>query len=200
MTGPSTIGWWSAVSERAAEIPWAIANSVAPVLDVGCAESTYLADLPTPVDGIDVRAVASLGPLRHRYRGDIRTFTFVRPYRTVLAVSTLEHVGLACPAYGTTADDPDGDRHALEGCLRAAGDGGRVLFSVPFGRAGDHGWFRQYDLARLKDLLDGYDAHIEIRRGPDWDTPALLEDIDVDYDHRRGSAAAAALVTVTKGT
>jgi hypothetical protein len=188
------------VSEREAEISWAVANSVAPVLDVGCAESTYLADLPTPVDGIDVRAIATMGPLRHRYRGDIRTFTFVRPYRTVLAVSTLEHVGLACPAYGTSADDPDGDRHGLEGCLRATGDGGKVLMSVPFGRPGDHGWFRQYDLARLKELLDGYDAHIEIRAAPDWDVPLPLADLDVDYDHRHGSAAAVALVTVTKGT
>jgi hypothetical protein len=187
------------VSERSAEIPWAVANTIAPVLDVGCAGSTYLAGLPGPVDGIDVRAVATMGPLRHRYRGDIRTFEFVRPYATVLAISTLEHVGLANPGYGTAADDSDGDRHGLEGCVAAAAPGGQVLVSVPFGKAAHYGWFRQYDLAWLGKLFAGFDATIEIRVGPEWDTPAELADVDVDYDHRRGSAGAVALVTVKKG-
>jgi hypothetical protein len=187
------------VSEREAEIPWAAKNAVAPVLDVGCAESTYLADLPAPVDGIDVRPVAAVGPLRCCYRGDIRTFDFVRPYATVLAISTIEHVGLANPGYGTAADDPDGDRRALEGCVAAAGPGGRVLVSVPFGRPAHYGWFRQYDLAGLGKLFAGYDTTIDIRLSPGWDTPAAIADVDADYDHRRGSAGAVALVTVKKG-
>jgi hypothetical protein len=186
------------VSERLAEIPWAVVNAVAPVLDVGCAESTYLADLPAPVDGIDVRPV-TMGSLRHRYRGDIRTFEFVKLYATVLAISTLEHVGLANPGYGTAADDPDGDRHGLEGCVAAAEVGGRVLLSVPFGRPADYGWFRQYDLGRLGKLLAGFDADVDIRVAPDWAIPADPEDVNVGYDHRRGSAGAVALVTVRKG-
>jgi SAM-dependent methyltransferase len=186
------------VSERDAEIPWAVANTVAPVLDVGCAESTYLADLPAPVDGIDVRAEGIKTVLRQFFWGDVRTFEFPGFYRTVLAISTLEHVGLECGQYGTKADDPDGDRHALAACYAVLGPGGKVLVSVPFGRPADHGWFRQYDLAGLHALLAGYDADIEIRVGPHWDTPADLADIDVDYDHRRGSAGAVALVTVRK--
>ena len=185
------------MTERVAEIPWAVSNAVAPVLDVGCAESSYLADLPAPVDGIDVRPCAS--PALHDfYRGDIREYPLPQRYATVLAVSTLEHVGLACDAYGTIADDPDGDRRALDGCVGATAPGGKVLVSVPFGNPGDHVWFRQYDLARLDALLKGYDATIDIRVGPHWDIPAGVVDVDVDYDHRHGTAGAVALVTVKK--
>lgn len=187
------------MSERDAEIPWAAANTVGPVLDVGCAESTYLADLPGPVDGIDVRdPTRTMTALRRFYRGDICTFPMPSRYATVLAVSTIEHIGLACKAYGTVADDVDGDRHALEGCLAAVAPGGKVLLSVPFGRPGHHGWFRQYDLTWLDRLLDGYDATIEIRVAPDWEAKAELADVDVDYDFRCGSAGAVALVTVRK--
>lgn len=200
MTESSTCGWWPAVSEREIEIPWAIKNAVAPVLDVGCAESTYLADLPAPVDGIDVRdPTRTQDALRRFYRGDICTYLLPGRYATVLAISTIEHVGLACKAYGTSADDAAGDRHALEGCVAAAGPGGQVLVSVPFGRPADHGWFRQYDLTRLRGLFEGFDAKLDIRVGPDWATPAEIDDVDVDYDHRRGSAGAVALVTVKKG-
>lgn len=187
------------MSERSAEIPWAIANTVAPALDVGCAESTYLDNLPGPVDGIDVREPRRvMTALRRFYRGDICSYPMPRRYATVLAISTIEHVGLACRAYGTVADDPAGDRHALEGCMAVTAPGGKVLVSVPFGKPGHHEWFRQYDLAHLERLFAGFDATIEIRVGPDWDTPAELEDIDVDYDHRRCSAGAVALVTVKK--
>lgn len=187
------------MSERAAEIPWAITNTVGPVLDVGCAESAYLDNLPGPVDGIDVRdPKRTMTALRRFYRGDICTYPMPRRYATVLAVSTIEHIGLACRAYGTVADDADGDRHALEGCLAATAPGGQVLVSVPFGRPAHHGWFRQYDLAWLDTLLAGCDATIDIRVAPDWDAPADLADVDVDYDFRCGSAGAVALVTVRK--
>lgn len=187
------------MSERAAEIPWAIANTVGPVLDVGCAESTYLDNLAGPVDGIDVREPKrTMAALRRFYRGDICTFPLPRSYATVLAVSTIEHIGLACKAYGTVADDADGDRHALEGCLAATAPGGQVLVSVPFGKPGHHGWFRQYDLDGLGRLFDGYDATIEIRVAADWEAPAAVADVDVDYDFRCGSAGAVALVTVRK--
>jgi hypothetical protein len=187
------------VSERNAEIPWAISNTVGPVLDVGCAESTYIDNLPGPVDGIDVRVPKrTMTALRRFYQGDICTYPIPRRYATVLAVSTIEHIGLACKAYGTAADDVDGDRHALEGCLAATAPAGQVLLSVPFGKPAHHGWFRQYDLAGLARLLDGCDATIEIRVASDWDTPADVADVDVVYDHRRGSAGAVALVTVRK--
>lgn len=183
------------MTERVAEIPWAVSNAVAPVLDVGCAESSYLADLPAPVDGIDVRPCAS--PALHDfYRGDIREYPLPQRYATVLAVSTLEHVGLACDAYGTIADDPDGDRRALDGCVGATAPGGKVLVSVPFGNPGDHVWFRQYDLARLARLLDGYDATIDIRLAGDWARSAPVADVAVDYAN--GAAGAVALITVRR--
>src|SRR5438309_7427199 len=121
------------MSERVVEVPWAVSRAVPPTLDVGHAESSYLCDLRGPVDGIDPRP-AALPCLRRAHRGDIRSFEFGERYQTVLAISTIEHVGLEYARYGTVRDDPEGgDRRALEGCVRACESGGRVLVSVPFG-------------------------------------------------------------------
>lgn len=158
------------VTEREVEAPWVIAEAIAPVLDVGCAESTYLADLPQLVDGIDWRPVES-EYLREFFRGDIRTAPVVieRRYATVAAVSTIEHVGLAHASYGTKADDSDGDRHALEACYELCRPGGRVLMSVPYGRAEHRGWYRMYDFATLAELCEGLDWSHSVHVDSAWD-------------------------------
>jgi len=159
------------VSEREVQIPWSFAHARPPCLDVGCAESSYLAYLPAPADGIDSRACNGL-PLRQCFQGDIRTFTFPEKYRTVLAVSTLEHVGLA--VYGHDDDDVDnGDRAALEGCVNAVEPGGQVLLTVPFGEAGNFGWWRRYNLAGLRALLDGYVWSATYRTDPGWEVKGV---------------------------
>lgn len=155
--------------EREVEIPWAVAHARGPCLDVGCAESTYLADLPGPVDGIDTRNCSIDPPLRCFFQGDIRTAVLPERYRTVLAISTIEHIGLAHGNYGTVADDPDGgDRAALEGCVRAAELGGQVLMSVPWGDAATFGWYRRYDDAGLRALLKGFCWSATYRTNPEW--------------------------------
>lgn len=164
-------------------------------LDVGCAESDYLGMIGA-VDGIDCRAVPDrvLTHLRHFFLSDIREFEVSDPYDTVLAISTLEHVGLFHDPYGTSADDPEfGDRRALEGCVRV---GRRVLVTVPFGASGDYGWFRQYDEERLKRLTDGMDANWAVHGGPRW---LIMNPKDAEaweYDQDRCSARAVALITI----
>ena len=159
------------LTERDVEVPWAVANAIPPILDVGCAESDYLADLPGPVDGIDVRSMHPFDKpaLRNFFHGDIRTAHLPHRYRTVLAVSTIEHVGLAHRAYGTDADDPlCGDRRAVEGCINALRPGGRLLMSVPYGTAEHRGWYRVYDERTLAGLLVGFDWHAEYHRDAAW--------------------------------
>lgn len=184
-------------SERSVEIPWAIANARGPVLDVGCVESAYVTDLPRPRDGIDVREDMVPG-LRQQYVGDIRNFVFPKLYRTVLAISSLEHVGLGHHRYGTTTDDAvNGDRMGLEGCVRAARKGGQVLVSVPFGATGFYGWFRQYGSADLEDLFDGHDFSFEVwRQGQPWKQVEPQEAENLSYNIPHATARAVALVTV----
>lgn len=157
------------LTERSVEVPWAIANAQPPTLDVGCAESDYLADLAGPVDGIDVRPADM--PLDVFFEGDIRTIELPTRYRTVLAISTIEHIGLAHGPYGTTADDPEhGDRRAVEGCMRHVADSGQLLMSVPYnyGAGENRGWYRVYSHDSLCRLLDGFDWDLEVHMNDQW--------------------------------
>lgn len=185
-------------NERTVEIPWAVREAVAPVLDVGCAESIYLDQLPQPLQGIDVRPCRSRA-LHDHLIGDIRTIENIGPYQTVLAISTLEHIGLECRAYGTESDEEEGDRSSLLACHSLVKLGGQLLVSVPFGANRDYGWFRQYDVARLEKLLDGLDySYLVYSKGNPWFLiePELAEDFE--YHHELCSAAAVALITVRK--
>lgn len=156
------------MSEREIEVPWAIANTVGPVLDVGCAESTYLDQLDGPVDGIDSRHI-SHPALRNFFHADIRTAKVDERYATVLAVSTIEHIGLACEEYETEADDEDGDLHALRVCVDLCAPGGKVLMSVPYGPSHENrGWYRRYDRDTLHDLCSEWDYEVEPHLNPDW--------------------------------
>lgn len=186
------------MSERSVEIPWAVAHAVAPILDVGCAESTYLGDLPLPIDGIDVRPCHSEF-LRHSYQADIRSWSGGQ-YATVLAISTIEHIGLKNEDYGTEEDDADGDIEAVSACYRHVKPGGKLLVSVPFGLPRDYGWFRQYDLERINKLcaLLPFTAEVWLYRNGDWVQvePAAAE--HVAYNEERCSANAVALITIEK--
>lgn len=156
-------------NERDVEIPWTLANvTCGPVLDVGCHDSTYLADLPGPVDGIDVRPTHNPA-LRDTYCADIRTWDCGNKYPFVLAVSTVEHIGLAFEPYGTEADDPDGDIHAIAGMRRALAPGGTLLVTVPFGTPEHRGWYRRYDHTGLCRLMEGLDWSAEYYHDPTWE-------------------------------
>lgn len=164
--------WLNSGTERAVEIPWLLRTiSAYPALDVGSHESVYLHDLGGPVDGIDVRPAPEGQPLRQFFHADIRTWQAPEKYPTIIALSTIEHIGLEFAPYGTLADDEDGDRHAIEGCMRNLTADGSFLLTVPFGHTYEHrGWYRRYDGTSLNELLDGYliyNATYQIE--PRWD-------------------------------
>lgn len=91
-------------------------------------------------------------------------------YATVIALSTIEHIGLACEGYGTDADDVElGDRRAVEGCMRALRPGGRMLLTVPYGfQAENRDWYRVYSAQTLNRLLEGFPYTKDVRFNPAW--------------------------------
>lgn len=168
MTDP----WVGCGNEREDEIPWLLSRPIMfPALDVGCTESVYLDRLVGPVDGIDVRAPRPHHAMREQFQADIRTWLAPQRYPSIIALSTLEHVGLEFAPYGTLADDVDkGDREALEGCMRNLTDDGVLYLTVPLGPEHENrGWYRRYSPDTLRELLRDYRATIEARYEPAWD-------------------------------
>lgn len=157
-------------NERDYEIPWLLAQQITgPVLDVGCHDSTYLADLPGPVDGIDVRG-GSNPALRQVFTADIRTWQAPERYPTIVALSTIEHIGLHFDPYGTTADDEDGDLNAIDGMTRALAPGGVMLITVPYNHQPEHrGWYRLYSRQGLDVLLNNLDWTAEYHYNAAWE-------------------------------
>lgn len=87
--------------------------------------------------------------------GDLRATDFRDDvFDRIVCVSTLEHVGMDNSIYGGPAESrPETCREAIEELLRILAPGGRLLVTVPYGRAGFHGWFQVFGPAELQDLL-----------------------------------------------
>jgi SAM-dependent methyltransferase len=156
----------SEIPERMVEVPFVfreLAITEGTVLDVGCT-SPYntlpllLAEIGFDVYGLDVREFK----VRHRnfkfVKGDIRKTNFPDSYfDRVLAISSIEHVGLA--GRYTAVQDDHGDRRAILEITRILKQGGRLLMTVPFGRAKIVGSsHRVYDAATLSSLLSGLEV------------------------------------------
>jgi SAM-dependent methyltransferase len=126
--------------ERPIEIPWCLARcgSEARILDVGYAfaEPAYLAGLlalGASITGVDLVAVDVPGLTS--VQADIRRLPFPRgSFDTVIAISTLEHVGRDNTQYGLAAEDDDRALgSALRELRRVVGRTGRLLVTVPTG-------------------------------------------------------------------
>ena len=150
-------------SERCVEVPWVLSRyrGERRVLDVGTAyaESRYLDTLQTLhipslyaldlVPATALRGHAVVGDARHPplQEGSIAL---------ILAISVIEHIGRNNSIYLRGAHGPhdiDGDYSSIRALAALLVPGGRLLVTVPFGRFEDHGWFVQYDLARLEELV-----------------------------------------------
>jgi SAM-dependent methyltransferase len=147
-------------SSRIVEYPWILRNipSKGRILDVGSTGSQLplmLAGLGYEVWTIDVRLYEFEGVSNalHCVVGDIRRTDFPPSFfDIILAVSTIEHVGLG--RYGDPVD-MEGDRKAMEEIRRVMKEGneGVLLMTVPFGKVSTQKLHRVYDQESLLVLL-----------------------------------------------
>jgi SAM-dependent methyltransferase len=221
---PLPKGYGAGLDERVIEFPWLYSRRpFGRLLDAGSTlNHQHILDRFEPE--ATWLCVTTLRPEQAAYteRGISYVYADLRdlPFRdgffdTVICASTLEHVGMDNTRYGDeapSASDPATEQSAaLAELLRVAAPGGRVLLTLPYGRAEDHGWFRQYDEAALKGLLDGLDASVTVYAyGPrGWQIGSLAGARDARYkDHStdktpapdRAAAARAVACIQLRGT
>jgi SAM-dependent methyltransferase len=203
-------------NERSVEVPWALERTrhARSVLDVGCSTSDYLAEMAGAESprGRRVYGLDPDAPRPMRNVGVVRGSIVAPPFPPasfdlILCVSTVEHIGL--PIYGQH-EFPHGDVLAMRHVRRLLAPEGRLLLTVPFGRAQVNPWFRIYDRVGLRRLTGGFRAlsttFYRLRTGGDPSTSsgcgsyeacraADLREASYDFEHMR--AEGVALVELT---
>jgi SAM-dependent methyltransferase len=159
-------GYGKRLDERVVEFPWLL--SMAPsgrVLDAGSTlNHAHVLDAFLP--SLDALHIATLEPELAAFPQRRISYTFCDlrdlPYRddlfdTIVSSSTLEHVGMDNERYGVSvarAADPDAELdQALQELRRVLRPRGRMLVTVPYGRAEDRGWRRQFDRAGVEGIV-----------------------------------------------
>jgi SAM-dependent methyltransferase len=159
------------VDERIVEYPWVLSRldpSPAVLLDAGSTLNyPYLLDLPQLREKTVV--IYTLAPEWQEKRasvsylyGDLRA-TLLRDeaFHVIVCVSTLEHIGLDNTKLYTTDPQfketrPAEYQKVLRELRRLLAPGGKLLLTVPFGRAANLGWMQQFDEAGLDDVCSAF--------------------------------------------
>jgi len=151
----------------------------------------------------------------HRYISDYNNLTFVQGdiqktrfldsfFDIVVGLSSIEHIGLVGKKI-----NPEGDKTAIQEISRILKPGGRLLITVPFGKASGvysvrtHDSFRVYDYAHLKELLDEFEIESKqfaVLEGRSW-RPSSLEEaeaVDSLSQSRWYSSKAVAMIAARK--
>jgi 2-polyprenyl-3-methyl-5-hydroxy-6-metoxy-1,4-benzoquinol methylase len=189
------------VNERIIEHPWVFMNmgiDQGRILDVGCCYSSLaiqLASLGFEVWGIDI-ATYGLAHCNFKFvQEDICQTTLSDEFfDRVLAISTLEHLGLG--HYG----DPLGqskDKEAMRQIYRVLKPEGRLMMSVPFGKSLATPSFRVYDSRSLEDLIQPFWVENKswfVHRGSNWLAAAEQEASSQGLDERGRPTAVVLLI------
>jgi SAM-dependent methyltransferase len=154
------------LDERVIEYPWLLAQEPeGHVLDAGSTLNHQhvlerflprLAGLHVVTLAPEPESFPELGVV-YSY-ADLRDLPYAdASFDTVVAASTLEHVGMDTTAYGVpggASSEParEVDR-ALAELARVLVPGGKLLLTVPYGRVEDHGWFRQFGREDVERIM-----------------------------------------------
>ena len=164
---PLPPGYGLGIDERVVEYPWVLSRldaSPGRLLDAGSAlNQAYLLELPRLAS--KTVEIVTLAPERFERRpnvsylfGDLRDLILRdAAFDSVVCISTLEHVGLDNTRHYTAdarfregrADDY---RRVMAELRRVLVPGGRLLLTVPYGRAERFGWMQQFDAAGLASI------------------------------------------------
>jgi len=132
------------------------------ILDVGCCENTIslqLACLGFKVYGIDINEYPFYHPKLTFVKGSICKTNFEDNFfDAVIAVSTLEHIGLGW--YGDSKEDSD--IKAVNEIKRILKPRGKFILTVPYGVKQTTKVFRVYDKQDIKKLTEGFEI-IDVR-------------------------------------
>ncbi|MGH9400998.1 MAG: glycosyltransferase [Terriglobia bacterium] len=191
-------------NERIVEIPFVHRHLPYPfegrVLDVGSRESQMafeLSCLGFESWALDIREVRAAFPGVKHLRADIRSTPFEsKSFDVVIALSTLEHIGLV--AYGNVDYDEEGDVHALEEIHRILKPEKKLLLTVPFGVRGKADAYRVYDHDALLGWLAqcGFEVEKEDywrQSGLPW-SPAHWSEAEMTDSLANGAKAVACIV------
>jgi len=186
------------------------------VLDVGHANSMtchrdMVRSLPAPrkITGIDMaEPVFDASQLyAESVRRDICDTGFAdETFDLVWCISSLEHIGMDNSGYGESGSDGATAEGALAEMLRITRAGGSILVTVPYGKRENHGWFRNFDLESLQDLLEAvrplgavHELYFAHSRGGGWGRTDAEELKTTGYlDEGNAGAAGLAAVVIEK--
>jgi SAM-dependent methyltransferase len=164
-------GFGARIDERIVEFPWVLSklqDGPARLLDAG-ATLNHVPILKHPRMAEKRLLFVALAPTHVDVRpgvsylyDDLRDL-IVRDnvFDVVTCISTLEHIGLDNTRLYIC--DPEYAEHDLEGYVpalhnlrRVLKPGGRLLLTVPYGRAEDHGWLQQFDAAGIERVKEAF--------------------------------------------
>lgn len=146
------------VSERIVENPFVFMNlglkKHSKILEVGCCRSTValeLANLGYKVTGVDLKKYKYIHPNLTFKQGDLRYLNLPKNYfDAVTAISTIEHTGMG--AY-KEKKSKQGDFEMVDIIHNLLKSGGKLIITLPFGKAEVNKHERIYDSKRIKKLL-----------------------------------------------
>jgi SAM-dependent methyltransferase len=152
--------------ERVVEYPWALAHThLGRVLDAGSSlnHEHVLQRFASRCDELHIVTLAAEAEAFPEFGvlysyADLRDLPYPEhSFDTVVAISTLEHVGMDTSRYGRPGGrsrDPDRElERAVSELRRVLTTGGSLLATVPYGQHEDHGWFRQFGLNDVAHLM-----------------------------------------------
>jgi SAM-dependent methyltransferase len=120
----------------------------------------------------------------------------------VLALSFIEHIGRDNSLYFARreAASQTGDLDAARSLFHLLRPGGRLLVTVPFGGLEDHGWFVQYDAARVDELVAATGGQLTVAeyygyQSTGWEGPLPREQLkNAQYRSQPAASARASAV------